>query len=224
MIEWRKLVCGVMIAVVPASLNAQVTDRGLLYSDGGTWLNESPAPAVTAIFPDSLVQTQSGHSARINMEGTTVLIGSETLFQFQGNELALDHGNLQLDTAQGMKVLIGCITVTPVTSDRTQYSVVDVDGKVKVAASKNDVKIHLHGSASRTKQGASSDLIVREGEKVTRQERCGAPARPAEGQNASGPALNSPWFWGTGLVAVGVITCLGLVCRPSDDPVSPSKP
>ena len=213
-----------MIAIVPASLNAQVSDRGLLYSDGGTWLNGSLAPAVTAVFPDSLVQTQLGHGAKINMEGSNILISPETVVQFQGDELALDHGSLQLDTTQEMKVLIGCITVTPVTSDRTQYSVTDLDGRVQVVASKNDVKIHLHGSLSRTKQGASSDLIVREGEKVSRQERCGAPARPTQGLNPGEPALNSPWFWGAGLVAIGAITCLGLLCHPREDPVSPSKP
>jgi hypothetical protein len=222
LIQWRKFVCGVMIAIVPASLNAQVTDRGLLYSDGGTWLNGSLAPAVTAVFPDSLVQTQLGHGARINMEGSNILISPETVMQFQGNELALDHGSLQLDTTQEMKVLIGCITVTPITSDRTQYDVTDLDGRVQVVASKNDVKIHLHGSLSRTKQGASSDLIVREGEKVTRQERCGAPARPTEGSEGDGPALNSRLFWITGVVAVGAFTCVGL-CH-TDDPVSPSKP
>ena len=174
LLEWRKLVCGVMIVIVPASLNAQIADRGLLHSDGGTWLNGSPAPAVSAIFPDSLVQTQAGHSARINLDGSTVLIGPETIVQFQGNELALDHGALQLDTAREMKVLIGCVTVTPITSDRTQYNVTDVDGRVKVVALKNDVKIHLHGAARRSKQGDSSDLIVREGEQATRRDRCGA--------------------------------------------------
>ncbi|MGB7598660.1 MAG: hypothetical protein WBM24_00020 [Candidatus Sulfotelmatobacter sp.] len=208
-----------MIAIVPASLNAQVTDRGLIYSDGGTWLNESPAPSVTAIFPDSLVRTQSGHSARINMEGTTVLIGPETLFQFQGNELTLDHGSLQLDTAQGMKVLIGCVMVTPVTSDRTQYSVTDVDGRVKVIALKNDVKIHLHGAVRKSKQYPSSDLIVREGEQATRRDRCGAFTQPTQGE---GPILGRPLAWGVGLVIAGVVACLGL-CH-EDDPVSPSKP
>lgn len=219
MIQWRKLICGVMIAIVPASLDAQVADRGLLYSGGGTWLNESPAPAVTAIFPDSLVQTQSGHSARINMEGTTVLIASETLLQFQGNELTLDHGNLNLDTTRGTKVLIGCIMVTPVTSDRTQYNVTDVDGRVKVIALKNDVKIHLHGAMRKSKQDSSSDLIVREGEQATRRDRCGAFTQPTQGD---GPILGRPLAWGVGLVIAGAVACLGL-CH-EDDPVSPSKP
>ena len=153
--------------------------------------------------------------------GQPYWLESETIVQFQGNELALDHGALQLDTAREMKALIGCVTVTPITSDRTQYNVTDVDGRVKVVALKNDVKIHLHGAARRSKQGESSDLIVREGEQATRRDRCGALVQPTHGD---GPILERPLAWGTGVAAVAVITCLGLLCRPTDDPVSPSKP
>lgn len=210
-----------MIVIAPPSL-AQITDRGLIYSDGGVWLNGSVAPAVTAIFPDSLVQTQAGHSAKIDVDGSTVLIAPETVMQFQGAELALDHGNLKLDTAREMKVLIGCITVSPITSDRTQYDVTDFDGRVKVVAIKNDVKIHLHGSIQRSKQGASSDIVVHEGEQATRSEHCGAAAKPTAGLNADGAILNSPWAKGVGIAAVGVLTCWAL-CR-GDDPISPSMP
>jgi hypothetical protein len=115
--EWRKLVCGVMIVIVPSSLFAQGTGGALLHSDGGTWLNENPAPATAAIFRDSLVQTQKGYSARIDAEGSTVLIGPETVVQFQGNELTLDHGSLRLDTATEMTVIVGCITINPLSSD-----------------------------------------------------------------------------------------------------------
>ena len=64
-----QFVCGVMILIGSTTLTAQTTGRALVHSDGGTWLNDSPAPAISAIFPDSLVQTQSGHAARINAEG-----------------------------------------------------------------------------------------------------------------------------------------------------------
>ncbi|MGA9807439.1 MAG: hypothetical protein WA350_07335 [Candidatus Sulfotelmatobacter sp.] len=120
MLKWRNLVCRMMIVIVPSSLIAQGTGRALLHSDGGTWLNGDPAPETSAIFPDSLVQTQQGYSARIDAEGSSVQVRPETVVQFQGDELTLDHGRLQLDTAREMKVIIGCITVSPITSDRTQ--------------------------------------------------------------------------------------------------------
>ena len=219
----RKLVCGVMIVIAPGSLMAQTSGRAVLHSDGGTWLNGNPAPQTSAIFPDDLIQTQKANTAKIDADGSTVLVQPETVVQFEGDELVLDHGSLQLNTAREMKVRVGCITVIPMTADRTQYDVTDLDGKVKVVAYKNDVKIHYAGAALRSsKQGTSSDVIVREGEQATREEHCGAPAKTAEGIGAAGAILNNPWVTGAGIGVIGVITCLAL-CH-GDNPVSPAKP
>jgi hypothetical protein len=219
LLEWRKLVCGVMIVIVPASMAAQGTDRALLHSDGGTWLNGKPALASSAIFRDDHIETQTAHSAKIDVEGSTVMMLQNTVVQFEGDELVLDHGSLQLNTAREMKVRVNCMTVIPVTADRTQYDVIDVDGKIKVIAYKNDVKIHHQGMARRSKQ-ASSDSIVHEGEQSTRDEKCVVVARPAE-VDAKGPLLNSVWAKSAGVVAIG-LTCL-ILCR-NEDPVSPYKP
>jgi hypothetical protein len=222
LLAWRKLVCGVMIVIVPSPLLAQYSERALLRNDGGTWLNETPAPAVSAIFPDSLIQTQANHTARIEAEGSSAQISPETVVQYQGLELALDHGMLQLDTSREMKVLIGCITVTPVNSDRTQYRVIDVDGKVKIAAFKSDVKVHLHGAARRSKQSSSSDFIVHEGEEKTHGEHCGGfLPRPADGTGIQTGWLDSTAAKVAGGTAIA-LTCY-LICR-GDDPISPSKP
>jgi hypothetical protein len=221
--EWRKVVCGVMIVVVPSSLVAQNTGRAILHNNGGTWLNGNPAPEPSAIFPDALIQTQKTYIAKIDADGSTVLVQPETVVQFEGDELVLDHGSLQLNTTREMKVRVNCITVVPATSDWTQYDVTDVDGKVKVVAHKNAVKIHSADAALRkSKQGISSDVIVREGEQATRDEHCGAPIKTTEGLSANGAILNSPWAKGAGLVAIGVLACVAL-CH-SDDPISPAIP
>ena len=221
--EWRNLVCGAMIVILPTSFMAQDSTRGMLHSDGGTWLNGNPAPASAAVFPDSLVQTQAGHSSRIDVAGSNVLVLPETEIQFQGDVLVLTHGSLQLVTTSKMEVLVGCIRITPTTSDRTEYEVTDVDGRVRIAASKSDVKVHAHGSGVlRSKQGESSDAIVHEGEQSTRDERCGAPPSPTQTVTATGPFLDSWWAKGVGIGIVATLTCLGL-CH-EDDPISPSKP
>ena len=218
MLEWRKLVCRVMIVIVPASMSAQGTDRALLHSDGGTWLNGKPAPASSAIFRNDHIETKAAHSAKIDVEGSTVTMLPDTVVQFDGDELVLDHGSLQLNTARQMKVRVNCITVIPVTADWTQYDVSDIDGKVKVIDYKNDVKIHAPGAARRSKQAASMDNIVHAGEQASRDEKCGAGAALT---SANGPLLNSPWAKGFG-VGVIALTCI-IICRDGD-PVSPSKP
>ena len=218
MLEWRKLVCGVMIVIVPASMAAQGTDRALLHSDGGTWLNGKPAPASSAIFRNDHIETQAAHSAKIDVEGSTVMILPNTVVQFEGDELVLDHGSLQLNTVRQIKVRVNCVTVIPVTADWTQYDVSDIDGKVKVSAYKKDVKIHAPSAARRAKQGASTDNIVHEGEQSTREEKCGAGAWPTPG---TAPILDRPVAIGVG-VGLIALTCI-IICR-GDDPVSPSKP
>ncbi len=223
MLEWRNLVCGVMIIVVPTSLAAQGTDRAMLHNDGGTWLNGSPSPDSSAIFPDTVVQTQTDHTAKIDADGSSVTILPETIVRFEADELVLDHGQLQLNTARAMRVQVGCITIIPVTQDRTQYDVIDVNGRVKVIAYKHDVKVHYRQTNARTaKQSEFSDFIVREGEESSREERCGAAVKPAEIVAAKGPILDSLWSKGVAVVAIGAITCFAL-CH-SDDPVSPWKP
>lgn len=210
--------------LLPASLFAQSQDpnRGLLHNDGGTWLNDAPVPTVAAIFPDSLVQTQKGHTARIDVEGSSVLIQPETMVQFQGHELVLDHGSLQLDTSTQMEVIVGCITITPVSSDRTEYDVSDRDGKVKISAAKKDVKIHSHGAVHKSKEG-SSDATVHEGERTTRGEHCAGVVTVQEAQGVAPGILDGKAAMITAGIVAGTLTCIGL-CHDDDPPISPSKP
>jgi hypothetical protein len=224
LLKWRNLVCGMMIVVMPASLMAQASGGAMLHSDGGVWLNGNPAPNSSAIFPHDLVQTQKDHQGKIDADGSTVTVQPDTIVQFEGDELVLDHGSLQVNTSRGMKVRVNCLTVIPLTQEWTRYDVTDVDGKMHVVAYENDVKIHYQGAtAKRSKAAVSSDAIVHQGEQATREERCGVAARPAEVINAKGAILNSTWAKGAGGGAL-VALCIFLVCRGGDDPISPYKP
>jgi hypothetical protein len=219
----RKFVCAALAVVLPVALMA---DEGaaMLRHDGGALLNGNPAPPSTAIFPNDTVQTQAQHGATINGSGSSVVVQPETLVQFQGDELILDHGTLLVSTSRGLRVRVGCIIVTPATEAWTQYDVTDVDGKVTVAARKNDVNIDSRGSKLQPGRsgGKSQRVTVREGERKTREEHCGVAPKPPRYIDAKGAILNSPWVIGPSAVAVIVGTCW-IFCR-GDDPVSPSRP
>jgi hypothetical protein len=221
--EWRNLVCGVMIVVMPASLIAQASGGAMLHSDGGVWLNGNLAPNSSAIFPHDVIQTQKDHQAKIDADGSTVTVQPDTIVQFEGDEIVLDHGSVQVNTSRGMKVRVNCMTVIPVTQEWTRYDVIDVDGKMRVVAYQNDVNIHYQVAvARRSKPGVLSDATVHQGEQTTREERCGVAARPAEIIDAKAAILNSTWAKLAGGGAL-VSICIFLVCR-GDDPISPSKP
>ncbi len=216
LLEWRKLFCGMMIVILPTSMMAQESARAVLHDDGGVWLNGNPAPTSSAIFLHDLVQTQKGNPAKIDADGSTVMVQPDTIVQFEGNELVLDHGGLQLNTSRGMRVRVNCMTVIPLTQEWTRYDVIDVDGRMMVEAHQNDVKIHYQDAGARLSK--TPDVTVHQGEQVTREEhRCGEPAKPTQG-----PILDSPWAIGVGTAVIGLITCWAL-CR-GGAPVSPSKP
>jgi hypothetical protein len=211
-----------MIVVLPASLVAQSSGGAMLHSDGGVWLNGNPAPNSSAIFLHDLIQTQKDHSAKIDASGSTVTIQQDTIVQFDGDELVLDHGSLQVNTSRGTKVRVNCMTVIPAAPGWTRYDVVDVDGKMQVVAYQSDVNIHYQGAGARSKAAGLSDVTVHQGEQVTREDRCGTPARPAQIVNAKVALLNSVQAKVAGGVVIVAATCFAL-CH-GDNPVSPYKP
>ncbi len=224
--QWRHLVCIPMAILLPVSLVAQ--DAGaMLHSNGiGVLVNHNAAPSSTALFSKDLIETQKNAAARIEVSGSTADINSETMLEFDNDELALDHGSLSVHTTRGLPVRVGCITVTPVNvADWTQYDVVDVDGKVTVKANQNDVYIDARSKNPQEikhPERSGRDL-VRQGEQKTREEKCGGVYLKApQAMPGLGAVLNSPWALLVGGVGAGAAACLGL-CH-NDDPVSPARP
>ena len=218
--EWYHLVCRCMIVILPTSLAAQDPTRGLLHSNGGTWLNEAPAPNIAAIFPDSLVQTQAGYAARIEVEGSEHPAVARNHVAVSGSRTGPRPRHLQVDTARKMEVIVGCVRITPVNSDRTQFDVTDAGGRVTVSVSKNDVKIHSHAAELQKSKGIPSDAILHPGQHASRVDHCG-PATRTQAPGVPG-VLDNPVAAAVGGVGAAVLICLG-VCH-GDDPISPAIP
>jgi len=217
-----------MTVVVPLSLVAQDTAAAILQSNGvGVQVNHSTAPASTALFVKDLVETQKSATARIEISGSTADINAETMVEFDGDELALDHGSLSVHTSRGLRVRVGCLTVTPVNAtDWTQYEVVDLDGKVTVHATQNDVYIDARSkNPQEIKHPERSNRdLVRQGEQKSRDEKCGGGyLGMPRAMPGLGAALNSPYAVGVAVGGIVTVVCLGLLCH-GDDPASPAKP
>jgi hypothetical protein len=219
-------VCISMAVTLPVSLAADETAAAILRSSGsGVLVNRNPAPTSIALFPNDLVETPQNGVARIELSGSTADITADTVVQFQGDELILDHGSVSVSTTRGMRVRVGCLTVTPVNlSQWTQYNVSDVDGKVTVNAAKSDVYIDSRAKKAQEAKNPSRSTrdIVRESEQKSREEKCGAVYMRGDNVPGLGALLNSMWAQIIAGGAVGAVACLGL-CH-GDDPASPSKP
>jgi hypothetical protein len=223
--NWRLFVCLPLIATLPVSLFADETATAMLRSSGGVQVNKSPAPSSTALLMDDLIETQQQSVARIEITGSVADINPETVVQFEGDELVLEHGSLSVNTSRLLRVRVGCLEVTPVNAEWTHYEVADLNGRVTVSALKSDVYINERSRKDQEEKppNQSNRVTVREGEHKSREDKCAAAlinesAAPA----AKGAILNSPYVKWPTLVGIGVLTCWAL-CRTSN-PLSPSNP
>ena len=223
---WRNFVGVCMTVILPVSAFPDTPNGAILHSSGqGVLVNGYAVPASAAIFDNDLVQTQKASQARIEMTGSAATIDPETVLQFTLEELALDHGSLSVYTSAGMRVRVGCVTITPVNlSSETLYEVTDRDGRVTVHASKSDVYIDAKSKQAKDVRSSSRSQrdVVHEGEQKSREEKCGGAYMKGSPQPGIGAMMNSKWAMIIGGSAVGVVMCVGL-CH-DDDPISPSKP
>jgi len=218
-------VCLILTAFLPLSLFADENGAAILVSNGSVLVNHSQAAASLALFPSDVIETQAGSSARIQLNGSTVDIGAQSVVEFHSDELVLDHGSVLVNTSHKFRVRVGCVLVTPAYEDWTLYDVTDTDGRVTVAAHRKDVYLNSHSPhAKLSREGEDegrSHVTVLEGEQKSRQEKCGA-ADVRQYPAWDGP-LDSPWVIGSGGGAILGMTLCILFCFDGN-PVSPSWP
>lgn len=220
----RNSLCWVMALLCPLWLLAADTGGAVVHSKGGVWVNGAEIADSTAIFPGDILETKPGSVANLDAEGSSVLMQQESVVKFQSNSLSLEHGSVSVGTSTGMSVHVNCITVGPISNDRTQYDVSDLSGTVQVAAHKNDVNI-THSIAPRktvpdSKSPAST--VVHEGQEATRDESiCGA----AERATGPVPELNAKWIEIGAAVGAGALVLCLLLCKGTKSTsASPSQP
>jgi hypothetical protein len=197
----------------------------MLYTHGAAWLNGSHVPTSSAIFTGDLLQTRSDSPANINAPGSSITIEGDSLIQFEGNSLKLEHGGVSVATSKSVGANAGDVQVKPASSAWTEFNVVDTDGTVRIAARKGDLTITDDDGTTtlpqgqettRNEQSDSSDKN-KEKDKSKKKKQSGAPP------GAVGGILDSKLAIGLGAGAIAGTTIWLLTSR-NDDPVSPDKP
>jgi len=192
----------------------------MLYTDGATWLNGGRVPRSSAIFSGDLVQTRPGSVANINAPGSAITVLSDSLVQFEGTSLKVEHGGVTVSTSKGVGTTAGEVKVMPASNAWTEFNVTDVDGTVRIAARKGDLSITDGAGTVTLAQGQETtrDETSDQSDKKKKDKKRGVGAAPAAG----GGVLDSPWAIGIGAAAVAGVATWVLV--KSDNPVSPSSP
>jgi hypothetical protein len=223
MSAFRGVVTCVLAVLFPFSMFAADSNAAMLYTNGPAWINGSHVPRPSlAIFSGDLLQTRSDSMADINQPGSSVRVMADSLVQFQGTSVKIDHGGVSVSTSKSMATVAGDIKVIPVSDTWTEFNVIDTDGTVRIAARKGDVLISDGKETATLAQGQetsrdeTTDTSSEKGHRKGRKR--GAGAAPG----ATGGILNSPIAIGVGGAAVLGVTTWAIF--KDDEPASPAKP
>lgn len=225
---FRKLVSCVLCLMFPASMFAADSNAAMLYTNGTAWVNGAHVPRTSsAIFSGDLLQTHAGTVANINAPGSTVTVQSDSLVQFEGGSVKIEHGGVFVSTSKSLMTTAGGVSVTPASAAWTEFNVIDVDGLVKIAARKGDVTI----------TDGTETITLAQGQETTRAEQTDDSAKDGKDKKdkkknkkqqvgaapaAGGGALNSSIAIGVGAAAIAGVSAWVLI--QSSTPASPSAP
>ncbi len=218
MSAFRRIVSCLLLLIVPASLWAADSGAAMLYANGAAWLNGSHVPNSSAIFAGDLVQTRIGGAANIHAPGSSITVLSESLVQFEGGSLKVEHGGVSVSTSRGVSTTAGDVRVAPASNAWTEFNVTDIDGTVRIAARKGDLTVTDDDGTVTLAQGQETTRDEQSSDNKKKKKR-GAGAVPAAG----GGVLNSPIAIGIGAGVVGGIT-IWVLSRGDDVAVSPAIP
>ena len=218
----QKVLSCFMLVVVPAALfAADASVAAMLYSNGTTRLNGYNLPRSSAIFSGDLVQTAPDSVAKINALGTSLTVLADSLVQFEGSAVKLEHGGIAVSTSKGMATRAGEVTVIPAESGWTQFDVTNVDGQIRITAQKGDLTVSDGAGTTTLAQGQQTTREESQPQpddsKKKKKKKRGGGAVPG----ASAAALDSPVAIGIGAGAVvGLATW---VLLQDSEPVSPNR-
>jgi len=224
---FRGMVSCVLMILFPGSLFAADSNAAMLYTNGAAWVNGAHVPrSSSAIFQGDLLQTRSDSVANINQSGSSITVLSDSLVQFEGVSVDIQHGGVTVSTSKGIAATAGDVKVTPASNAWTEFNVSDIDGTVRIHASKGDLTISDGKEVATLQQGQdttrdeSTDNTDQNGKKKGKNKKRATGAVPAAG----GGILSSPYAVGIGGAAVLGITTWVLVKNGGDNPASPAKP
>jgi len=217
---FRGLVSGVLVILFPVASFAADSNPAMLYTNGAAWINGAHVPRPSlAIFSGDLLQTRSDSVAHINGSGSSVTVLSDSLVQFEGSSVRINHGGVAVATSKQMATTAGDVKVTPSSNAWTEFNVTDFDGTVRIAARKGDLLV----------SDGQNTVTLPQGQETTRDETApdssGKKKKKAQAgavAAAKGGILNSPWAIGGAAVAVGGVETWVLL--HNDEPASPVKP
>jgi hypothetical protein len=212
-----KIVSCSMAVIFPVAMFAADQPAAMLYSHGSAMLNGSSIARSSAIFSGDMVQTTKDSVANINATGSTVLILNDSIVQYEGASVKLEHGGVTVSTSKLLATHAGNVTVSPVSGSWTEFEVRDTDGTVHIAARRGDLTISDDKGTMTLAQGQETTRDQGQERDKKGRKREGAGSVPG----ATGGVLDSPVAIGIGGAIIAGVAAYVLV--KGDDAASPIR-
>ena len=210
-----KIVSCSMAVIFPVAMFAADQPAAMLYSHGSAMLNGSSITRSSAIFSGDMVQTTKDSVANINATGSTVLVLNDSIVQYEGASVKLEHGGVTVSTSKLLATRAGNVTVSPVSGSWTEFEVRDTDGTVHISARKGDLTVSDDKGTMTLAQGQETTRDQGQERDKKGRKREGAGSIPG----ATGGVLDSPLAIGIGGAIIGGVAAYAII--KGDDPASP---
>jgi hypothetical protein len=168
------------------------------------------------------VQTRSDSAANIHASGSSITVLGDSLVQFEGTSLKVEHGGVSVSTSKGVATTAGDVRVAPVSNAWTEFNVTDTDGTVHIAARKGDLTITDDNGTVTLAQGQETTRDEQSDQSDSKDKKKDKKRQEGAAPAAGGGILNSTVAIGVGAAAIGGVTAWVLL--KSNNPVSPSTP
>ena len=220
--ELRIVLCCLLACLFPAQMLAGESASAMLYTTGSAWVNGSTVPKSTAMFSGDMLQTPPDSTASIQTNGSNVMVMANSLVKFEGPAVEIDHGGVRVTTSRAMAARAGEVTIKPASDSWTEFQVVDVDGRVQIAANKGDVTVQDQSGTTTVTQGQQTTRDdTNDAEKKKKRKRRSAGAATA----AKGGIMSSPKVvYGATAALGGAAAWIWLASSNDEPPVSPACP
>src|SRR5579872_1467862 len=109
---YLKILSCMMVIVLSAASSAADRPEAMLYSHGTALVNGNSIARSSALFSGDLVQTSADSVANINATGSSVLVLNDSLVQYEGTALKLEHGGVTVSTSRLLETRAGDVKVT----------------------------------------------------------------------------------------------------------------
>src|SRR5579863_3331114 len=219
---FRRMASCVLLVLFPCSMFAADSNAAMIYINGAAYVNDARVPRPSAaIFSGDLLQTRPHSVANINEPGSSITVLGDSLVQFEGTSVDIQHGGVTVATSKSIAATAGDVKVTPTSSAWTEFNVVDTDGTVRIAARKGDLLIDDGKDVVTLAQGQETtrDETNPDATQTTKKKRSRKQAPGGATPAAGGGALSSPIAIGVGAGAIIGVTTWVLI--KNDSPASP---